>query len=106
MNYHAHIYWNNPKEKIEALATRIYLEKKGCILGRVWDIPKGPHPLPMFQVKYSSKNQKQVEEYLKNTSLTILLHEDIGYDDIRDHTEGARWIGKPLSLGLETLKRN
>ena len=104
MNYHAHIYWNNPKEKIEALSTRIYLEKQGCILGRIWETPKGPHPLPMFQVKYSSKNQNHVEEYLKNTSLTILLHEDIGHDHVRDHTVGARWIGETLSLNFENLK--
>ena len=92
MNYHAHIYWKTIEEKKIALSTRSYLQKQGCILGRIWDIPKGPHPLPMFQVKYNSKNQKQVEKYLKNTSLTILLHEDIGYDHVRDHTEGARWF--------------
>ena len=103
MNYHAHIYWNNLKEKIEALATRTYLENLGCILGRIWDIPKGPHPLPMFQVKYTSKNQKKVEQYLNNKSLTILLHEDIGYDHVRDHTEGARWFGDPLLLNLDNL---
>ena len=57
MNYHAHIYWKSVEEKNIALSTRIYLEKQGCILGRIWDIPKGPHPLPMFQVKYNSKNK-------------------------------------------------
>ncbi len=104
MKYHAHIYWKNPQEKTEALSTRIYLEKNGCLLGRVWDQPKGPHPLPMFQVKYNSNNKNKVENYLKNKNLTILLHEDIGEDDVRDHTEGARWIGKPLPLDLEILK--
>ena len=47
--------------------------------------------------------QKNIEEYLKKISLTILLHEDIGDDHVRDHTEGARWIGKPLSLNLTAL---
>ena len=103
MNYHAHIYWKSVEEKNIALSTRIYLEKQGCILGRIWDIPKGPHPLPMFQVKYNSSNQKKIEEYLKKTNLTILLHEDIGENHVRDHTEGARWIGKPLSLNLEKI---
>ena len=106
MNYHAHIYWKTLEEKKIALSTRLYLEKQGGILGRVWDGPKGPHPLPMFQVKYNSDNQKQIEEYLKKKSLTVLLHEDIGDDQIRNHTEGARWIGKPLTLDLVFLRNN
>jgi aromatic ring-cleaving dioxygenase len=32
-----------------------------------------------------------------------LLHEDIN-DDVRDHTEGARWLGEPLQLDLVWLK--
>ena len=104
MNYHAHIYWKSSKEKKIALSTRIYLKKQGCLIGKIWDIPKGPHPLPMFQAKYKSSNKKKIEGYLKKISLTILLHEDIGVDHVRDHTEGARWIGKPLSLNLEILK--
>tara|TARA_Y100001970_G_C13547738_1_gene515347 strand:+ start:123 stop:443 length:321 start_codon:yes stop_codon:yes gene_type:complete len=104
MNYHAHIYWKSQEEKKLALSTRVYLEKHGCVLGRVWDSPKGPHPLPMFQIKYNSSNKKKIEKYLINKNLTILLHEDIGKDHIRDHTIGARWIGAPLSLDLEFLK--
>ncbi len=103
MNYHAHIYWKTSEEKNIALSLRIYLEEQGCSLGKIWDLPKGPHPLPMFQVKYNSGNQKKVEEYLKKTGLTILLHEDIGEDHVRDHTEGARWIGQPLSLNLTSF---
>lgn len=35
--------------------------------------------------------------------LTILLHEDTG-DDLRDHTEGTRWLGNELKLDLVWLE--
>ncbi|MEK9918917.1 MAG: DOPA 4,5-dioxygenase family protein [Pelagibacteraceae bacterium] len=105
MNYHAHVYWNNDQEKALAVSLRNHLKSLGCPLGRVIDVPIGPHPLPMFQVMYDSHNQKVVEDYLKKTNLSILLHEDIGEDHVRDHTKGARWIGKPLDLNLEFLRQ-
>ena len=105
MNYHAHIYWKNSEEREIALSLRNFLKDKGCQLGTVWDTPIGPHPLPMYQVMYDSSLQKEVEEYLRKKKLTILLHEDIGDDHVRDHTYGARWIGNPLSLYLDFLKQ-
>jgi DOPA 4,5-dioxygenase len=89
-----------------ALAMRPALQSIGCGLGRVHDKAIGPHPLPMYQVMYDSSIQNEVETFLQvPSSLSILLHEDIGIDHVRDHTEGARWIGKPLELNLEFLQR-
>ena len=104
MNYHAHIYWKNSQERDIALSLHFQLEEYGCRIGRVWDRPIGPHPLPMYQVYYNSSNQNLVESYLKTQPLTILLHEDIGIDHVRDHTEGARWIGEQLELDLVFLE--
>ena len=102
MEYHAHIYWRDSKERARAMSFRAYLEDMGCYLGRVWDYPIGPHPLPMYQAIYDSSNKDLVEKYLtgnRNTN-TILLHESIN-DDLRDHTEGARWLGESLELKLD-----
>ncbi len=105
MNYHAHIYWSTLEERQEAMSIRAYLHDNGCALGRIWDRPIGPHPLPMYQVMYDSSNKDCIEKYLKQSTLTILLHEDVGVDHVRDHTEGARWIGKTLELDLDFLRR-
>ncbi len=106
MNYHAHIYWSSPEERQQAMNIREHLHDNGCALGRIWDKPIGPHPLPMYQAMYDSSNKDCIEEYLdKHTQLTVLLHEDIGVDHVRDHTEGARWIGNPLKLDLDFLRR-
>lgn len=103
MNYHAHVYWKNSQERELALSLREYLSHMGCGLGSVHDRAIGPHPLPMYQVMYDNSIKPQVEVFLESKSLTVLLHEDIGIDHVRDHTEGARWIGEALDLDLEFL---
>ena len=104
MEYHAHIYWKDTKERARAISFRNYLEESGCVLGRVWDQPIGPHPLPMYQAMYDSSIKPQVEVFLSTKPLSILLHEDIGVDHVRDHTEGARWINEKLDLDLVFLE--
>ena len=53
LEYHAHIYWRNDQERARAISFRNYLEESGCVMGRVWDWPIGPHPLPMYQIVYN-----------------------------------------------------
>lgn len=103
MHYHAHIYWQNEAQRFEALHLRQPLQELGCRLGTIHDDPIGPHPYAMYQVNYNSNIAGEVEKLLTNTKLDILLHEDTG-DDLRDHTEGAKWIGNKLTLNLEWLK--
>ena len=103
MNYHAHVYWQNEAERQISLKLRPVLTKLDCGLGRIMEHPVGPHPLPSYQVNYSTKEQAEVEELLIESGLNVLLHEDTG-DDMRDHTEGARWLGNKLKLDLEWLE--
>lgn len=107
MNYHAHIYWSNAVQREHAMEIRTYLHNNGCALGRIWDKPIGPHPLPMYQVMYDSSIKNCVETFLYQSHhhLSILIHEDIGVDHVRDHTEGAWWIGAALDLDLDFLRR-
>ena len=99
------IYIGKMTPKKEALSLRLTLHDNGCGLGRIKEKPIGPHPLPMYQVMYDANNKNIVENYLQQFSekISILLHEDIGTDNKRDHTEGARWIGKKLKLNLEVF---
>jgi len=105
MHYHAHVYWTNEAQRNQALHIRELLAQLGCNLGRVMDMPIGPHPLPMYQANYSSANQTAVEAMLEKEAqdLSILLHEDTG-DDVHDHTEGVRWLGTPLELDIAWLE--
>ncbi len=102
MYYHAHVYWSTPDERKHAISFRQELKSLDCGLGRVWDQAIGPHPMPMYQVNYCTAIQEPVEKLLESTGLAVLLHEDTG-DDLRDHTEGARWLNQSLELNLAWL---
>ena len=103
MHYHAHIYWQNEDQRREALYLRQPLQELGCQLGTIHNEPIGPHPHAMYQANYNSNIAEEVVQLLSKTKLDILLHEDTG-DDLRDHTEGARWIGRPLTLNIKWLE--
>lgn len=103
MYYHAHVYWSTTEQRTRAIGLREQLARTGAGLGRVRDQPIGPHPLPMYQVNYCDDIKELVERCLDDKGLSVLLHEDTG-DDVRDHTEGARWIGKKLDLNLVWLE--
>jgi aromatic ring-cleaving dioxygenase len=106
MYYHAHIYWNTPEQKKTALRIRSVLVDMGFNVGAIHDRPIGPHPAAMFQVIYSTNTKNVVENIIQNMrdDLDVLLHEAIN-DDVRDHTEGARWLGKKLELDLAWLEQ-
>jgi len=53
----------------------------------------------MYQVNYSTKNATEVEQFLSDKGLTVLLHYDTG-NHIEDHTKRVRWIGEKLDLDL------
>ena len=105
MKYHAHVYWKDSQQRELAVGLRNELTRLGCRLGRIQDTNIGPHPLPMYQVNYTDQNKLEVEKFLSTygKDLSILLHEDTE-DDIKDHTEGARWLGKKLKLDLVWLE--
>lgn len=104
MNYHAHVYWKSETERVLALCLRPSFLTIGASLGAIHDKPIGPHPLLMYQIMYDSSIQSEVEALLRIQPMSILLHEDIGIDHVRDHTEGARWINTPLQLDLQFLE--
>lgn len=105
MQYHAHIYWTDQISRAMAIGIRERLDELGCTLGQIRDRPVGPHARPMYQAAYPDIIKGDVEAFLQDNSegLSILLHTDTG-QHVRDHTEGARWIGTQLSLDLELLR--
>ena len=102
MHYHAHVYWQNESEHKRALRIREYLADLGCELGRMIDQPIGPHPLPSYQASFDDRVLEQVQATIASSGLIALVHEETG-DDMRDHTQGAIWIGQTLELDLAWL---
>lgn len=105
MNYHAHIYFNDPISKEKALGLRNRLAQIGAHLGSIHNTKIGPHPWPMYQINYDDAIKNDVESYLdlNGSGLSILLHTETG-NIVQDHTEAARWLGPRLELDIEWLQ--
>lgn len=107
MEYHAHVYWSDSKHRQLAYNLRATFIQLGCLVGVMHDVAVGPHSLPQYQVRFSDEHKQKIEILLRLRAkeLSALIHESTK-DDVRDHTEGASWIGKELPLNLEWLENN
>jgi DOPA 4,5-dioxygenase len=105
--YHAHLYY--------APETRSVAERLRAAIGenfpRVWigswhDEPVGPHPVPMYQVAFPVDEFPLLVPWLmlNREGLDILVH-PLTDDSVADHTAFALWLGTPLPLHVEVLRR-
>jgi aromatic ring-cleaving dioxygenase len=105
--YHAHVYYDAETRPIaeqlrERLAARFAVE-----LGRFSGEQVGPHPVPQFQIIFNAAQFEKVVPWLmlNREGLDILVH-PLTDDSYEDHTRHALWLGKPVALRLETLRRS
>ena len=75
-------------------------------LGQVWDQPIGPHPIPMYQIAFAAGQFAALVPFLMlaRDGLSVLVHPETG-DDVADHSAHALWLGTPLPLDLDILRR-
>jgi aromatic ring-cleaving dioxygenase len=104
--YHAHLYYD-PETRPTAARLRTAIgERFQGRIGSWHDEPVGPHPVAMYQVAFA------VEEFpafvpwlmLNRERLNILVH-PLTDDSVADHTRFALWLGTPLPLRVEVLRR-
>jgi len=105
--YHAHIYYDAETRPIaerlrEAIGNRFAVE-----LGRWRDEPVGPHPVPMYQAAFPAAEFPRIVPWLmlNRGGLSVLVHPQTE-DAYDDHTIHALWLGAPLPLRVEALRRN
>jgi aromatic ring-cleaving dioxygenase len=104
--YHAHVYY--------ALETRVIAERvRAAIgdrfqarLGNWHDEPVGPHLVAMYQVAFAAEEFAGLVPWLmlNREGLNVLVHPLSG-DSVADHTRFAAWLGTPLPLRLDVLRR-
>jgi DOPA 4,5-dioxygenase len=104
--YHVHVYYNPDTLPLartlrETLASRFPIE-----LGRFSDDPVGPHPISQFQVIFKTSEFQTVVPWLmlNRQGLDILVH-PLTDDMVDDHTVYALWLGTPVTLKLDTMRR-
>jgi DOPA 4,5-dioxygenase len=105
--YHAHVYYD-PATRLaaEKLRAGIGAGLKEALLGRWHDEPVGPHPISMYQVAFAVADFPRLVPWLmlNRGDLTVLVHPETG-DEYADHTAHAMWLGPPIPLKLEVLRK-
>ena len=104
--YHAHIYYD-PKTRAVAERLREAIGAAFTVrLGRWHDQPVGPHPVSMYQVAFEVAEFPRLVPWLmlNRAGLTVLVH-PMTDDEYEDHATHALWLGPPLPLRLEVLRK-
>ncbi len=107
-DFHLHVYFS-PDQQAQAAGVRQALihalpglTYKGNLIGQ----PIGPHPLPMFELHIPADDLEAalpIVEKLRQ-DLSVLIH-PILEEHLSAHTIAARWLGRPLPLDLDFLRR-
>jgi aromatic ring-cleaving dioxygenase len=105
-DWHAHVYYDtatrSDAERLrEAIGAGFEVQ-----LGRWHDEPVGPHPNSMYQVAFAVAEFPRLVPWLalNRGPLTVLVHPQ-AEDAYEDHTAHAMWLGAPLPLRLDVLRR-
>jgi aromatic ring-cleaving dioxygenase len=104
--YHAHIYYD-PQTRPRAEHLRAAIgERFSARVGNWHDEPVGPHPTAMYQVAFAAEELSSLVPWLmlNRQGLNILVH-PLTDDSVADHTRFAAWLGTPLPLRIEVLRR-
>ena len=105
--YHAHLYYDPETRPLaERLREAISEQFPQARVGSWHDEPVGPHPVAMYQVAFAVEEFSRFVPWLmlNREGLNILVH-PLTDDSVADHTRSALWLGSPLPLRVEVLRR-
>jgi DOPA 4,5-dioxygenase len=104
--FHAHVYFDAAtREKAETL--RAALAARFAVRVGAWhEKPVGPHPKAMYPVSFALDQFGPFVTWLmlNRDGLSVLVHPMTG-DEVADHTANPLWLGKPLPLDIDVLRR-
>ena len=103
--YHAHIYYDDASRGAAARIREAIERNFKVEMGRWRDEPVGPHPQPMYQVKFDPEEFARIVPWLmlNRDGLNILVHPETT-DAYTDHAVNALWLGEKLPLRLDVLR--
>ena len=103
--WHAHVYYDAAsKPAATVLRDAIVARWPTARMGRMHDVPVGPHPLPMFQVLFGVAEFATLAPFiaLNRGELVVLVHPESGRPK-DDHLKHAMWLGAVLPLNGDVL---
>ena len=102
-SWHAHVYFDaGSRDAAWALREKLLAAMAGLIeMGRFHERPVGPHPMWSYQLAFAAAHFSRVVSWLvlNHGSLDVLIHPNTG-DELRDHRDGAMWLGQSYPLDL------
>jgi aromatic ring-cleaving dioxygenase len=106
MEFHAHIYYS-PRNRVSAERLRERfkaLTPAGLKVGPLEDRLRGPHPGPMFELRFDQRLFGEIAQWLlfHRGPHPVLIHAVTG-NDPHDHEHYAMWLGEPQKLDYERL---
>jgi aromatic ring-cleaving dioxygenase len=104
--YHAHVYYNPTTRPLAEQLRDTIIGKFAVEPGAFTDEPIGPHPISQFNVIFKTEEFQRIVPWLmlNHEGLDVLIHPltESSYDD---HSKNALWIGTPVPMRLESLRR-
>ena len=104
--YHAHIYYDADSKPVAERLRQAIGREFTVELGRWHDEPVGPHPVSMYQLAFPTGEFPRLVPWLmlNHSGLNVLVH-PMTDDAVDDHSIHALWLGTPLPLRLDVLRR-
>jgi aromatic ring-cleaving dioxygenase len=105
--YHAHLYYAPETRPVaERLRATIAARFPEARIGNWHDEPVGPHPVAMYQIAFAVGDFPRLVPWLmlNREELNVLVH-PLTDDSVADHTQFALWLGPPLPLRTQVLRR-
>ena len=104
--YHAHVYFDAATRPIAERLRDTIVARFAVKAGAFSDEPRGPHPVPQFNVIFEVPEFQNIVPWLmlNHEGLSVLVHPltESNYDD---HSTYALWLGTPVPLRLDRLSR-
>jgi aromatic ring-cleaving dioxygenase len=102
--YHAHVYFDAATrpaaERLRNKLVGMFAVEPGVFA----DEPRGPHPVPQFNVIFEISQFQNIVPWLmlNHEDLNVLVH-PLTESNRDDHSRYALWLGSPVPLRLERL---
>jgi aromatic ring-cleaving dioxygenase len=105
--YHAHVYYDAATRPAAERLAKAIGNNFRVEFGGFQDGPVGPHPIANLQIIFTTAEFQNVVPWLmlNREGLDVLIH-PLTDDSVDDHSRYALWLGTPVSLKLETLRRS
>jgi aromatic ring-cleaving dioxygenase len=103
--YHAHIYYDAGTRPAAEQLRQTIGRQFAVEFGPLSDEPRGPHPIPQFNVIFKTEQFQNLVPWLmlNRGGLDVLVH-PLTASSYDDHSCNALWLGTPVPLKLDTLR--